>query len=482
MRLNDKSLLRHAALIDGEWLEAGNDCIKVINPSTHEVIGSVPSLGIDEIKKAIKAAEKAQKSWAKVPAKKRSDILRKWYDLIIENVDDLATILTAEQGKPLAEAKGEVVYAASFVEWFAEEARRSYGDIIPGQSEDKRIFVIKQPVGVVAAITPWNFPTSMITRKVAPALAAGCSIVLKPAELTPYSAIAHGILAERAGLPKGLFNIVMGDAPMIGAEMTSSPIVRKISFTGSTRVGSILMAQSAPTVKKMALELGGNAPFIIFDDADIDAAVKGVISAKFRNNGQTCVCANRIYVHGDIYQAFSKKLSNHLAELKVGDGFSDDVTFGPLINEGAISKVEEHIKDAVSKGAKIIAGGKPHKLGGTFFEPTILADVTQDMLIASEETFGPVAPLFKFTTEDEVVEMANDTEFGLASYVFTNDVSRVWRVSEALEYGMVGINTGAISTAQAPFGGIKSSGIGREGSKYGLEDFLELKYICMGGL
>lgn len=482
MRLNDKSLLRNAAFIDGEWLEAGSDGIEVINPSTHEVIGRVPSLSNDEIKKAIKAAEKAQKSWAKAPAKRRSDILRKWYNLIIENADDLATILTAEQGKPLAEAKSEVVYAASFVEWFAEEARRSYGDIIPGQSEDKRIMVIKQPVGVVAAITPWNFPTSMITRKVAPALAAGCSIVLKPAELTPYSAIAHGILAERAGLPKGLFNIVMGDAPMIGAEMTSSPIVRKISFTGSTRVGSILMAQSAPTVKKMALELGGNAPFIIFEDADIDAAVKGVISAKFRNNGQTCVCANRIYVHGDIYQEFSQKLCNHLAELKVGDGFSDDVTFGPLINEGAISKVKEHIKDAVSKGAKIIAGGKPHALGGTFFEPTILADATQDMLIASEETFGPVAPLFKFTTEDEVIEMANDTEFGLASYVYTNDVSRVWRVSEALEYGMVGINTGAISTAQAPFGGIKSSGIGREGSKYGLEDFLELKYICMGGL
>lgn len=482
MRLNDKSLLRHAALIDGEWIEAGNDGITVINPSTRQEIGKVPSLGIDEVKRAIKVAEKAQKSWAKVPAKKRSDILRKWYDLIIENADDLATILTAEQGKPLAEAKGEVVYAASFVEWFAEEARRSYGDIIPGQSEDKRIIVIKQPVGVVAAITPWNFPTSMITRKVAPALAAGCSIVLKPAELTPYSAIAHGILAERAGLPKGLFNIVMGDAPMIGAEMTSSPIVRKISFTGSTRVGSILMAQSAPTVKKMALELGGNAPFIVFEDADIDAAVKGVISAKFRNNGQTCVCANRIYVQENIYNEFSKKLSNHLAELKVGDGFSDDVTFGPLINEGAISKVEEHIKDAVSKGAKIIAGGKPHALGGTFFEPTILGGATQDMLVASEETFGPVAPLFKFTTEDEVVEMANDTEFGLASYVYTNDVSRVWRVSEDLEYGMVGINTGAISTAQAPFGGIKSSGIGREGSKYGLEDFLELKYICMGGL
>lgn len=482
MRLNDKSLLRNAALIDGEWLEAGSDGIEVINPSTHELIGKVPSLSNDDIKKAIKTSQIAQKSWAKETAKTRSDILRKWFDLVIENVDDLATILTAEQGKPLAEAKGEVLYGASFIEWFAEEARRSYGDVIPGQSEDKRIIVIKQPVGVVAAITPWNFPTSMITRKVAPALAAGCSIVLKPAELTPYSAIAHGILAERAGLPKGLFNIVMGDAPMIGEEMTSSPIVRKISFTGSTRVGSILMAQSAPTIKKLALELGGNAPFIVFEDADIDAAVKGVISAKFRNNGQTCVCANRIYVQEGIYTEFSEKLSKHLTELKVGDGFSKDTIFGPLINEGAISKVEEHIKDAVSKGAKIIAGGKPHALGGTFFEPTILGGATQDMLVASEETFGPVAPLFKFKTEDEVVEKANDTEFGLASYVFTNDVSRVWRVSEDLEYGMVGINTGVISTAQAPFGGIKSSGIGREGSKYGLEDFLELKYICMGGL
>lgn len=482
MNLKDASLLRQAALIDGSWIETGDKFLPVTNPSTGEEIGKIPSLGAKETHDAIKAAEKAQKDWSQTTAKHRSDVLRKWFELIIENADDLGTILTAEQGKPYPEGRGEVVYGASFVEWFAEEARRAYGEIVPAHATDKRLVLVKQPIGVVAAITPWNFPTSMITRKLAPAFAAGCTAVLKPSELTPFSATALAVLAERAGLPKGVFNIVTGDPISIGKELTENPIVRKISFTGSTRVGSLLMEQSASTVKKMALELGGNAPLIVFEDADLDEAISGTMISKFRNNGQTCVCANRIYVHDAIYDAFTEKLKKAISELKIGDGFGEGVTTGPLINKNAKAKVENHIADAVSKGAKLIVGGKPHALGGTFFEPTILGDANDDMVLCKEETFGPVAPLFRFTDDDEVVAKANDTEFGLAAYIFTKDLSRTWRVSEVLEYGMVGVNTGLISTAEAPFGGIKSSGIGREGAKQGLEDYLEVKYICMGGI
>jgi succinate-semialdehyde dehydrogenase/glutarate-semialdehyde dehydrogenase len=484
LTLNDPSLLREAALVGDKWIEASDwaETTPVSNPATGEIIGHVPKLGASEAQQAIEAAENAQEAWAARTAKDRSNILRRWFDLMIENKRDLATILTAEQGKPLAEAEGEIVYGASFIEWFAEEARRAYGDIIPGHHVDKRIVVIKQPIGVVAAITPWNFPNAMITRKAGPALAAGCSMVLKPAGQTPFSAIALAILAERAGLPSGLLSVLTGSARAIGAVMTESPIVKKLTFTGSTEVGAELYRQCAGTIKKLGLELGGNAPFIVFDDADIDAAVEGAVIAKFRNNGQTCVCANRIYVQSGVYDEFAEKLAAKVATLPTGNGFDEGIIFGPLIDEAAVGKVSEHIADATSKGASVVLGGKPHALGGTFFEPTILKDVTSDMAVASEETFGPVAPLFKFESESEVVQAANDTEFGLASYFYSRDLARAWRVGEKLDYGMVGINTGLISTAEAPFGGVKSSGLGREGSKYGLEDFLELKYLCMGGI
>jgi succinate-semialdehyde dehydrogenase/glutarate-semialdehyde dehydrogenase len=483
MGLNDQSLLKQANLIGEHWIDAASGAaLDVTNPATGDVIGQVPALGATETHEAIKAAECAQKSWAARTAKERANILRDWFNLIVENADDLAMILTMEQGKPLAEARGEIIYGASFIEWFSEEARRMYGDVIPGHATDKRIVVIKQPVGVVAAITPWNFPNAMITRKVGPALAAGCAVVLKPASQTPFSAIALAVLAERAGVPKGLFSVITGSARAIGAAMTESPIVRKLTFTGSTEVGITLMRQSADTVKKLGLELGGNAPFIVFDDADVDAAVEGALISKFRNNGQTCVCANRIYVQAGVYDVFAQKLSVALSALKVGNGLDDGITFGPLIDAAAVSKVEEHIADAVSKGAAISAGGKPHSLGGTFFEPTVLTGVTSDMAVAREETFGPVAPLFKFETDAEVVRLANDTEFGLASYFYTRDLARAWKIGEELEYGMVGINTGLISTAEAPFGGIKQSGVGREGSHYGLDDFTEIKYMCFGGI
>ncbi|WP_417277726.1 NAD-dependent succinate-semialdehyde dehydrogenase [Celeribacter sp.] len=480
--LKDPTLMKEAALVGAEWIAAGDDGIKVTNPATGEVIGRVPRLGAKETEAAIAAAETAQKDWAEKTAKERATVLRRWYDLMVENADDLAEILTLEQGKPLSEAKGEILYGASFIEWFAEEARRVYGDVIPGHAPDKRIVVIKQPIGVVAAITPWNFPNAMITRKAGPALAAGCSIVLKPAGQTPFSAIALAVLAERAGLPSGLFSVLTGSAREIGGVMTSSDVVRKLTFTGSTEVGVELMRQCAPTVKKLALELGGNAPFIVFEDADLDAAVEGAIISKFRNNGQTCVCANRIYVQSAVYDEFAEKLGKRLSTLKVGDGMDADTVFGPLIDDNAIAKVQEHITDATGKGATVIQGGKPHALGGLFFEPTVIKGVTQDMAVATEETFGPVAPLFKFDTDADVVAMSNDTEFGLASYFYTRDLARAWKVGEQLEYGMVGINTGLISTAEAPFGGIKSSGLGREGSKYGIEEFVEIKYLCFGGI
>lgn len=480
--LRDPSLLKNAALIGDQWIPAGADQIEVTNPATGAHVGFVPNLGAKETKTAIDAAETAQKSWAVLTAKARAVILRRWYDLMVENADDLALILTMEQGKPLAEAKGEILYGASFIEWFSEEARRIYGDVIPGHAEDKRIVVIKQPIGVVAAVTPWNFPNAMITRKAGPALAAGCAMVLKPASQTPFSAIALAILAERAGLPSGLFSVITGGARAIGAEMTANAKVRKLTFTGSTEVGITLMRQSADTMKKLALELGGNAPFIVFEDADLDAAVEGALISKFRNNGQTCVCANRIYVHAGVYDVFAEKLAAKLKTLKVGDGQDPDTVFGPLIDANAVAKVEEHIADARAKGATVTMGGARHALGGTFFEPTILTGVTKDMDVAREETFGPLAPLFKFETDAEVIGLANDTEFGLASYFYTRDLARAWSVGEALEYGMVGINTGLISTAEAPFGGIKSSGLGREGSKYGIEEFLEIKYLCFGGI
>ncbi|WP_170560717.1 NAD-dependent succinate-semialdehyde dehydrogenase [Ruegeria atlantica] len=482
--LNDPSLLAQAAKVGTRWISITDvtDTIDVTNPATGAVIGKVPNLGAEETATAIAEAQTAQKAWAARTAKERSQILRRWYDLMMENQDDLGAILTAEQGKPLAEAKGEIAYGASFIEWFAEEARRAYGDVTPGHAPDKRIVTIKQPIGVVAAITPWNFPNAMITRKAGPALAAGCSMVLKPASQTPFSAIALAILAERAGLPDGLFSVLTGSARGIGGEMTSSKIVQKLTFTGSTEIGALLYAQCAPTIKKLGLELGGNAPFIVFDDADLDAAVEGAVIAKFRNNGQTCVCANRIYVQAGVYDAFAEKLAAKVATLPTGNGFDEGIIFGPLIDQAAVKKVTEHIADATAKGATVTLGGKAHELGGTFFEPTILTGVTSEMAVATEETFGPVAPLFKFDAEAEVVAAANKTEFGLASYFYSRDLARVWRVSEALEYGMVGINTGLISTAEAPFGGVKMSGLGREGSRHGLEDFMELKYLCMGGI
>jgi succinate-semialdehyde dehydrogenase/glutarate-semialdehyde dehydrogenase len=437
-------------------------------------------MGAAETRRAIEAANAACPAWRAKTAKERPNILRKWFNLMMENQEDLATIMTAEQGKPLAESKGEIAYGASFVEWFAEEAKRVYGDVIPGHQPDKRIVVTKEPIGVVAAITPWNFPNAMITRKCAPAMAAGCPVVVKPATQTPFSALALAELAERAGIPKGVFNVVTGSAKDIGGEMTSNPIVRKLSFTGSTEIGKLLMSQCAATVKKTSMELGGNAPFIVFDDADLDAAVDGAIASKYRNTGQTCVCANRLLIQDGVYDEFARKLAAAVAKLKVGDGLKGETQQGPLIDMKAVEKVEEHIADAVKKGAKVVAGGKRHALGHSFFEPTILTGVTPKMAVAREETFGPVAPLFRFKTDAEAIQMANDTEFGLACYFYTRDLSRTWKVGEALEYGIVGINTGIISTEVAPFGGVKESGIGREGSKYGIEDFLEIKYMCMG--
>ncbi|YBV94751.1 NADP-dependent succinate-semialdehyde dehydrogenase (plasmid) [Phyllobacteriaceae bacterium JZ32] len=483
MHLNDPTLLRQCALVGGRWMEAdAASSLAVTNPATGEVIGHVPKLGAAETTMAIDAAAHAQKAWAARTAKERAGILRRWFELMMENQDDLGRILTLEQGKPLAEAKGEIAYGAGFIEWFAEEGRRIHGDIIPGHQKDKRILVMKQPIGVVAAITPWNFPNAMITRKAGPALAAGCAMVLKPASQTPFSAIALAVLAERAGLPEGLLSVITGPAREIGGAMTANPLVRKLTFTGSTEIGAELYRQSAPTIKKLGLELGGNAPFIVFDDADLDAAVEGALIAKFRNNGQTCVCANRLYVQESVYDAFAEKLAAAVAGLRTGNGMDEGVVLGPLIDEPALAKVEEHVADALAKGARIIAGGKRHALGGSFYEATVIADVTADMAVAREETFGPVAPLFRFRDEADVIAQANDTEFGLASYFYAGDVSRVFRVAEALEYGMVGVNTGLISTAEAPFGGVKLSGLGREGSRYGIEEFTEIKYICLGGI
>jgi succinate-semialdehyde dehydrogenase / glutarate-semialdehyde dehydrogenase len=479
-QLKDASLLRFDAYIDGEWQQADNAAtFDVLDPSNGESLGRVPMMGASEARRAIDAANAAWPAWRSKTAKERAAIMRRWYELMMANADDLARILTAEQGKPLAEAKGEIGYAASFIEWFAEEGKRVSGDTLATPAADKRIVVTKEPIGVCAAITPWNFPAAMITRKVGPALAAGCPIVVKPAEATPLSAFALAVLAERAGVPKGVLSIVTGDPKAIGAEMTSNPIVRKLSFTGSTAVGRLLMAQSAPTVKKVTLELGGNAPFIVFDDADLDAAVQGAVASKYRNSGQTCVCTNRFYVHERVYDAFARKLADAVSALKVGRGTDDGVTLGPLINEAAVQKVESHIDDALSKGASVMTGGKRHALGHGFFEATVLANVTPDMKVAKDETFGPLAPLFKFSSDDEAVRLANDTEFGLAAYFYSRDIGRVWRVAEQLEYGMVGINTGLISNEVAPFGGVKQSGLGREGSHYGIDDYVVIKYLCL---
>jgi len=482
-QLKDPALFRQQCYVDGGWIDADSGAtIEVTNPATGEVLGTIPKLGREETARAIEAANRAWPAWRAKTGKERANLLRAWYNLIMANQEDLAVLMTLEQGKPLAEAKGEIVYGASFVEWFAEEAKRVYGDTIPQHQPDKRIVVIKQPVGVVAAITPWNFPNAMITRKCAPALAAGCPVVIKPATLTPYSAFALAELAERAGMPAGVINVLSGSSSEIGGELTSNPIVRKLSFTGSTEVGKILIEQCAATVKKVSMELGGNAPFIVFDDADLDAAVEGAMMSKFRNTGQTCVCANRILVQDSVYEAFAEKLAKAVGTLKVGFGLEDGVNQGPLIDVAALEKVEEHVADATAKGAKVAVGGARHERGGTFYQPTILTGVTTDMKVTHEETFGPVAPLFRFKTEEEAIAMANDTEFGLASYFYARDLGRVWRVGEALESGIVGINTGIISTEVAPFGGVKESGMGREGSKYGMDDFLEIKYLCMGGV
>jgi succinate-semialdehyde dehydrogenase/glutarate-semialdehyde dehydrogenase len=471
-------LMREASLIAGQWVTADR-WIDVDNPATGERIGRVPRCSGEQTAQAIAAAEKAMGPWAKRPAKERASILRRYFDLIMANQEALAALLTREQGKPLAEAKAEIAYAAGFIEWFAEEAKRIYGDVLPSHAADKRIVVLKQPIGVVAAITPWNFPAAMITRKIGPALAAGCGVVLKPASQTPFTALALAALALEAGLPDGLFNVVTGSAAEIGDVLTSSETVRKLSFTGSTDVGAKLYAQSAPSIKKLSLELGGNAPFIVFDDADLDAAVVGALASKFRNAGQTCVCANRIYAQAGIYDAFVEKLAAATARLKVAPGTEAGSEIGPLIDDKAVAKVREHIDDAVSGGARVVTGGKAHSLGGRFFEPTVLAGVKPSMMISREETFGPVAPVFRFETEDEVIALANDTPFGLASYFYARDLGRVWRVAERIEAGIVGVNTGLISTELAPFGGVKLSGLGREGSRYGIDDYLEIKYVCM---
>lgn len=481
MQLNDSTLFRQQAFIQGKWCDAeSKKTIEVTNPANAQLLGTVPKMGANETRTAIEAANQALPAWRALTAKERAIILRRWFDLMMANQDDLAKLMTLEQGKPLAEAKGEITYAASFIEWFAEEGKRIYGDTIPGHQADKRLIVIKQPIGVTAAITPWNFPAAMITRKAGPALAAGCTMVLKPASQTPFSALALAELAQRAGIPDGVFNVVTGSASEVGNELTGNPLVRKLSFTGSTEIGRQLMQQCAKDIKKVSLELGGNAPFIVFDDADLDKAVDGALASKFRNAGQTCVCANRLYVQDGVYDAFAKKLQAAVEKLTLGDGLAQGVTTGPLIDEKAVAKVKEHIEDALSKGARIITGGQPHKLGGNFFQPTILVDVPASAKVAKEETFGPLAPLFRFKDEADVVAQANDTEFGLAAYFYARDLSRVFRVGEALEYGIVGINTGIISNEVAPFGGIKASGLGREGSKYGIEDYLEIKYMCIG--
>ncbi|HEY5754852.1 MAG TPA: NADP-dependent succinate-semialdehyde dehydrogenase [Steroidobacter sp.] len=483
LSLRDPSLFRQQAFVGGRWVDAASGEVKqVLNPANGQLIGTVPNCGAKEAREAIEAADKALADWRSRTAKVRAQLLRKWFDLIMANQEDLAVLMTVEQGKPLVESRGEIAYAASFIEWFAEEGKRIYGDVIPGHGQDKRIVVIKQPIGVCAAITPWNFPTAMITRKVGPALAAGCTMVIKPSELTPYSALALCVLAEKAGLPAGIISVIPGDPKPIGGEFTSNPLVRKLTFTGSTPVGKLLMSQCAGTVKKVSLELGGNAPFIVFDDADLEPAVNGAIASKYRNAGQTCVCANRIYVQSGIYDRFAARLAEKVSAMKVGNGLDQGTVIGPLIEDKAIAKVEEHVRDAVSKGAKVLVGGKRVEGGGHFYVPTVLTDIKADMLVLREETFGPVAPLMKFETEEEVIRLANSTEFGLASYFYTRDSARVWRVAEALESGIVGINEGIISTEVAPFGGVKESGIGREGSKYGIEDYLEIKYLCIGGI
>ncbi len=483
MKLNDSTLFRQQCYIDGAWADADSGAtFDVNNPADGSILGQVPSLGTAETRRAIEAAAAAWDGWRRLTGKDRANILRKWSELVLANADDLAVLMTAEQGKPLAESRGEIVYGASFIEWFAEEAKRVYGDTIPETLPGRRIVVIKQPIGVVAAITPWNFPSAMITRKCAPALAVGCPVVVRPASATPFSALALAELAGRAGIPKGVFNVVTGPSSLVGGELTGNPEVRKLSFTGSTEVGKILMKQCAETLKKVSLELGGNAPFIVFGDADLDAAVAGAMASKYRNTGQTCVCTNRFLVHDSVYDDFADKLSAAAKKLIVGDGLSGDAQQGPLINMDAVEKVKDHISDALAKGARVVTGGKSHALGGTFFEPTVLADASLDMKIANEETFGPVAALFRFSSEDQAIQIANDTRSGLAAYFYTRDLGRAWRVSEALEYGIVGINEGIISTEVAPFGGIKESGIGREGSRYGIDDFLEIKYLCIGGI
>jgi succinate-semialdehyde dehydrogenase / glutarate-semialdehyde dehydrogenase len=481
--LHDSRLFRQASYVNGAWVESSPDgVLEVDNPATGEIVGAVPRLGQAETRRAIDAAARAFPAWRRTPAKARAVVMRRWFDLMMANQEDLARLMTTEQGKPLAESRGEVAYAASFLEWFGEEAKRVYGDTIPGHQADKRIVVIKEPIGVVACITPWNFPLAMITRKAGPAIAAGCTVVLKPASQTPFSALALAELAERAGVPRGVFNVITGSATEIGGELTANPTVRKLSFTGSTATGKVLMAQCAATVKKLSLELGGNAPFIVFDDAELDAAVEGAILSKYRNTGQTCVCANRLLVQDRVYDAFAAKLATAVRKLTPAPGFDEGATQGPLIDDRAVAKVESHIADATSKGAEVLVGGKRHARGGRFFEPTILTGVTPAMAVAREETFGPVAPLFRFATDEDAIALANDTEFGLAAYFYGRDIGRIWRVAEALEYGIVGINTGIISTEVAPFGGVKESGIGREGSKYGIEEFLEIKYLCLGGI
>ena len=482
MQLTDSDLFRQKCYVGGEWVSTSDSSIDVINPATGEILGSVPNFGADETRAAIEAASQALAPWREQTGKERSAIMMQFYALIMEHQEDLAHLMTAEQGKPLAESRGEIAYAAPFIQWFAEEAKRVYGDLIPGHQRDRRIIVLKQPVGVVASITPWNFPSAMIARKVGPALAAGCTIVCKPASQTPFSALALGELAERAGIPAGVLNVVTGSAQKIGRELTGNPLVRKLTFTGSTQIGKLLLEQCAGTVKKVSMELGGNAPFIVFEDADLGAAVEGAIAAKYRNTGQTCVCANRILVQDTVYDEFTSRFTEAVARLRVGDALQGDVDQGPLIDYAAVEKVEEHIADAVGKGAKVLAGGNRHSMGRTFFEPTVLSEVTPAMNVAREETFGPLAPIFRFDTEDSAVQMANDTEFGLAAYFYTRDLGRSWRVSEALEYGIVGLNTGIISTEVAPFGGIKESGLGREGSMYGIDDYLEIKYLCISGV
>jgi succinate-semialdehyde dehydrogenase / glutarate-semialdehyde dehydrogenase len=483
LALRDRELLRQLCFTSGTWSGADSgETIDVGNPATGEKIGTVPKMGVAETRRAIEAAHQAYPSWRAKTAQERATILRRWSDLMLENQEDLAVLMTAEQGKPLAESRSEIVYAASFIEWFAEEGKRIYGEVIPPHQSDKRIVVLKEPVGVCAAITPWNFPSAMITRKAGPALAAGCTMVVKPATATPFSALALAELARRAGVPDGVFSVLTGSAAGIGGEMTANPLVRKLTFTGSTEIGKKLMAQCAGTVKKISLELGGNAPFIVFDDADLDAAVEGAIISKFRNTGQTCVCSNRFLVQDAVYVRFAEMLAAAVQKLSIGDGLKGETQLGPLIDQAAVEKVEGHIADALAGGARVVTGGKRHALGGTFFEPTVLADVHTGMLLAREETFGPVAPLFRFKTEEQAIEMANDTEFGLAAYFYSQDISRVWRVAEAVEAGIVGINTGLISTAVAPFGGMKQSGIGREGSHYGIEEFIEVKYLCIGGI